>query len=649
MTRLLLKGMAVLLILLSCVSFAKAQTIKLRLMETTDIHVHIMNYDYYQDKESYTYGLVKTASLIEAARAEVKNSLLFDNGDLIQGNPMGDYVAKGRVLRFGEIHPVYKAMNLLNYDAGNIGNHEFNYGLEFLLKALNGANFPYVVSNVYIDDGDKDPNNDQHYFQPYAILQRAFVDTAGKNHILRIGVIGFTPPQIMVWDKRHLSGKVTVKDIVASAQKYVPEMKAKGADLVIAIAHSGLNASPAKGMDENAAYYLSKVEGISAILFGHSHTTFPGRNFENVKNVDNDRGTIFGVPAVMPGFWGSHLGVLDLTLRRNKNRWYVVDSESENRPIYKRDGRKRIPLVAAHPGIVATVKKEHDATLTYVRRKVGETVARINSFFSLVQDDPSVQLVNIAQKWYVKRIVQGTELGDYPILSASAPFKAGGRGGPEYFTDIPAGTIALKNVSDLYIYPNDLKVVLLTGAQVREWLERSAGIFNQVHPNDRKEQSLINGKFPSYNFDVIDGVTYEIDITQPSKFGPKGELLNPKARRIKNLRYQGQPIALKSKFLVATNNYRAGGGGHFPAMDGSTTVIDAPDKNRDIIANYFLSQDKINPRADDNWKFSRISKQVNIVFETSPNARQMIDAHQQMTFVRTNDQGFAIVKLNLNQ
>ncbi|PID59178.1 bifunctional 2',3'-cyclic-nucleotide 2'-phosphodiesterase/3'-nucleotidase [candidate division KSB3 bacterium] len=628
-------------------SIAAAQTLKLRIMETTDIHVHLLNYDYYQDKESHTCGLVKTATLIGQARAEVTNSMLFDNGDLIQGNPLGDYVAMGRVLRFGEIHPVYKAMNLLGYDAGNIGNHEFNYGLDFLNKSLHGANFPYVVSNVYFDDQDNNPENDQLYFQPYVILSRTFTDDDGQDHVLQVGVIGFTPPQVMQWDQRHLSGKVITKDIVESAKKYVPEMLAKGADLIIAVPHSGLNPNPRKTMDENATYYLAEVPGIDVILFGHSHTVFPGKNFEGIEGVDNTKGTVHGVPAVMPGFWGSHLGIVDLTLAKRDAKWTVIDSQSEARPIFKREGREAIPVVEANPLIAAAVKQDHEETLAYVRRKVGETVAPINSFFALVQDDPSVQIVSIAQRWYVERIIQGTEYDGFPVLSAAAPFKAGGRGGPDYYTDVPAGDIALKNISDLYIYPNDLKVVLLTGAQVKEWLERSAGQFHQIDPASSEEQALINTAFPSYNFDVIDGLTYEIDVTQPSKYGPKGELVNPEASRIKNVTFNGNAIDEEQQFLVATNNYRAGGGGSFPALDGSTIVIDAPDKNRDIIANYLLTQGTINPSADDNWSFAPIGANVNVTFETSPKARSYIDSNDNMTFIRTDDRGFAIVKLAL--
>ena len=180
---------------------AQASTIDLRVMETTDIHMNLVDYDYYADKQSNSVGLSRVATLIKAARSEVKNSVLVDNGDLLQGTPLGDYVAKGRVLRFGEIHPAFKAMNLLDYDVGNIGNHEFNYGLDFLMKSLSGANFPYINANVYVDDGDKDPSNDQPYFQPYIIKDKTFIDSDGKQKNVKIGYIGFVPPQIMTWDK----------------------------------------------------------------------------------------------------------------------------------------------------------------------------------------------------------------------------------------------------------------------------------------------------------------------------------------------------------------------------------------------------------------------------------------------------------------
>ena len=213
---------------------AMADTIKLRIVETTDIHTNVMDYDYYKDKATKKTGLSRTATLVKEARNEVTNSVLVDNGDLLQGSPMGDYqAAKG--IKPGEIHPVYKAMNQLDYDAANIGNHEFNYGLDFLKESLNDANFPYVNANVY------DKETGEHYFKPYLIKTHTFKDVDGNAQEIKVGYIGFVPPQIMVWDKKNLEGKVIAKDIKQTAELYVPQMKKEGADVIIAIPHSGVS------------------------------------------------------------------------------------------------------------------------------------------------------------------------------------------------------------------------------------------------------------------------------------------------------------------------------------------------------------------------------------------------------------------------
>lgn len=644
MTPSFLRGAAVLASSLALSSLAQAATIDLRVMETTDIHMNLVDYDYYGDKQSDAVGLSRVATLIKAARAEVSNSVLVDNGDLLQGTPLGDYVAKGRVLRYGETHPAFKAMNLLDYDVGNIGNHEFNYGLDFLMKSLRGANFPYVNANVYLDDGDKDPSNDQPYFQPYLIKDKQFVDSDGNTQTVKIGYIGFVPPQIMTWDKDNLTGKVVAKDIMETAERYVPEMKAQGADVIIAIPHSGMQNSPYMKGEENATYHLAKVDGIDAILFGHSHRVFPGdKSLNGLAGVDNEKGTVFGKFATMPGFWGSHLGVIDLVLEESpQGGWQVADGKASVRAIAKREGRKTIPLVKADAAINDAVETEHEGTLQYMRRKVGESTADINSFFALVQDDPSIQIVNNAQTWYVQNIVRGTSYEGMPILSAGAPFKAGGRGGPEYYTNVPKGDIALKNVSDLYIYPNDLKVVKLTGAQVIEWLEVAAGQFNQIDGNSSQAQDLVNASFPTYNFDVIDGIDYQINVTNPARYDLEGNLVNADSHRIEKVTFEGKPLDKEAEFLVATNNYRATGGGHFPNLSGDSIVIDAPDKNRDVVANYLLSQKIINPEADGNWKFASFGK-AKVQFTSSPNAKEL--APSNMTYKALDDKGFAIFEL----
>ncbi|WP_128894915.1 bifunctional 2',3'-cyclic-nucleotide 2'-phosphodiesterase/3'-nucleotidase [Longirhabdus pacifica] len=612
------------------ISFAAEEdaTLNLRIMETTDIHVNVLNYDYYKDEATDEYGLVKTATLIKQARAEVNNSMLFDNGDLIQGNPMGDYVAKVDTLEQGEIHPVYKAMNELGYDAGNIGNHEFNYGLEFLERALEGANFPYVSANVFNDDGDNDPTNDVHRYDPYIILERTFQDSHGKDVILNVGVIGFVPPQIMTWDKSNLEGQVIAKSMIETAEMYIPKMKEEGADIIVAIPHSGI--SSISGNTENAVADLSKIEGIDAILFGHSHRLFPSEEYSDVEGVNIEKGTINGVASVMPGYWGNHLGIIDLKLEEVDGEWVVVDSQSTNLAIYDRNEGS---LVDADQDIIDALKDDHEHTLTYIRGPVGTTTAPINSFFALIQDDPSVQIVNNAQRWYAEKYIQGTEYDGMPVLSAAAPFKSGYRD-PNNYTDMEAGTIAVKNVADLYVYPNTFKAVMLTGAEVKEWLEMSAGQFNQIDVNTTAPQHIKNEKFPTYNFDVIDGVTYEIDITQPAKYdNSTGEIINEGANRIVNLQYDGKPIDLEQSFIVATNNYRAFGGGSFPNLGSEDkVVIDSPDENRQIIINYIIENETINPSADGNWTFASIEEDVTVTFETSAKSESFAAEYDLETF-----------------
>ncbi|WP_334064399.1 bifunctional 2',3'-cyclic-nucleotide 2'-phosphodiesterase/3'-nucleotidase [Limimaricola cinnabarinus] len=602
---------------------AQSNQAHLRIMETTDIHVHVYPYDYYADKQIDTVGLARTASLIEDIRAEATNSVLFDNGDFLQGNPMGDYIAYERGMPEGAMHPVIEAMNTLGFDASTLGNHEFNYGLEFLMNSVSGAAFPIVSSNVATKAGAS-ITEDETLVPPYTILDREITDGAGETHAIKIGVIGFVPPQIMNWDRKHLEGRVVPRDIVRAAEAYVPKMKEEGAQIVVALAHSGIGpVEHTEGM-ENAAIPLAGVEGIDVVLTGHSHLVFPGPDYEDHAGVDVEAGTIGGKPGVMAGFWGSHMGLVDLMLERDGEGWRVAGSEVEARPIYERgEDRSITPLVESFEPVLDSVAEEHQETLDYVRRAVGKTDAPLHSYFALVADDPSVQIVSNAQRWYIEQMLAGTEHEGLPILSAAAPFKAGGRGGPDYYTDVPTGDVAIKNVADLYLYPNTVRAVRVTGTQVKNWLERSAGMFNQIEKGE-EDQVLLNDSFPSYNFDVIDGVTYEIDLSEPPMFDREGAVVNPDTNRIKNLQFEGQPIDPEQEFIIATNNYRATGGGSFPGADGSTIVFEAPDTNRDVIVRYIVEQGTISPSADANWHFTPMDG-TTVLFDTGPAAANYLN------------------------
>ncbi|UZD60224.1 bifunctional 2',3'-cyclic-nucleotide 2'-phosphodiesterase/3'-nucleotidase [Shewanella algae] len=649
-------------------------SVDLRVLETTDLHTNIMDYNYYSGKEDPTIGLARTASLIHAARKEVTNTVLVDNGDLLQGSPMGDYMAKVGITD-GEVHPAYKAMNLLDYAVGNIGNHEFNYGLDFLEKSLAGAQFPYVNANVYCDADDcwKGLKKGDNLFTPYLIKETEVKDTDGNSHKLKIGYIGFVPPQIMLWDKQNLTGKVRAESIVESAKKFVPQMKAEGADIIIAIPHSGIGSTenPGDPAAENATYALTYVDGIDAIMFGHSHSIFPDARYADLPNTDVEKGLLNGVPAVMPGRWGDNMGLVDFKLQRKDGKWTVLSARTEARPIY--DGANKTPLVEADKDIHDAVELEHQGTIAFVEQPIGVAAADMFSFLTLVQDDPTVQIVSDAQIANVKAKLPEA-LKSLPVLSAAAPFKAGGRhsttSDADQYVMVDKGPLTFKNAADLYLYPNTMVAVKLNGAELKDWLECSANQFNQIDPASTEPQELVNYNHPTYNFDVIDGVTYKIDVTQPSKFDRDCALVNADASRIVDLAftdsegtvYTGENLAAK-EFIVASNNYRAFGG-KFAGTGSEHVVLELPDTNREALAAYITEQSKynpetdkydamVNPTADYNWDFKSIDTAValDIRFATqdSDKAANFIQANQQrtMTKLSTDELGFAVYRIDL--
>ncbi|WP_046175277.1 bifunctional 2',3'-cyclic-nucleotide 2'-phosphodiesterase/3'-nucleotidase [Domibacillus indicus] len=624
---------------------AAEDTVNLRIIETSDIHSNIMNYDYYKDSATNAYGLSKAAALIKQLRGESQNSLLFDNGDLIQGSPLGDYVYNNGLMKEGYIHPVYKAMNQLSYDAATVGNHEFNYGLDFLNTALKGADFPYVNGNVYNTDGSP-------YFTPFEILEKQLKDADGEVHNIKVGVTGFVPQAIMSWDAKHLEGKLVVEDIVKSAKKVVPEMKAAGADIIVILSHSGIadydqNGSMkayAEGI-ENASYYLSEIPDVDAILTGHQHLSFPNAakpSFPDGNGIDNTEGTINGVPVVMPGSWGNNIGLVELQVEKVNGKWDVTEGTSTLKPITSGE-----QTAEADPEITESVKAEHEATISYMETPVGELQGDLNTYFGLVQDNAAMEILNRAQTWYVDNALKGTQYEKLPVLSAAAPFKAG-RGGAEDYTDVKSGTIVLKNIADLYLYDNNvINAVKVNGAALKEWLEWSAGQFNTIDPAKEEAQPLINSDFPTYNFDVIDGVTYEIDVTSQPKYDKGQNLINEGANRIKNLKYNGQTVTDNMEFIVATNDYRAAGS-KLMNPGGINTVLKAPDSNRQAMMDYVKEFKEIDASVNNNWTFAKTNAVA--TFASNPKAAALAKETNNITYTGdTDEKGFGLFELDLSK
>ena len=605
---------------------SKQWDVHLRLLATSDLHVNILPYDYYVGSDTDRLGLARTASLIVAARAEVENCLLFDNGDFLQGSPMGDYMAQSLGLVDGDTHPMIAAMNHLTYDAGTLGNHEFNYGLEFLNMSLAGAKFPIVAANICLSDG---LTPGKTFVPPYVILNRTVVDKLGAKHPIKIGVIGFTPPQILIWDHRHLHGKLIAQDIVDAAATYVPQLQNKGVDLIIALSHSGIGPIQATPGMENASTALAGIAGIDVVIAGHSHLVFPSDDFGRSAFVDPVNGTLCGKPAVMPGSYGAHLGVIDLFLSLESGQYKIRQHKTAARPIWHRDALgNETALVESHAGIVNLTTSVHQQTLEWTSKPIGHTDRPLHSFFALLTETPALELVAAAQVLHVKTALSTTPFAHLPVLASVAPFKAGGRGGPKNYTNVPAGEVLLRHASDLYIHPNTSAAIRVSGAEIVNWLEYAAGIFNQITPGDQ-DIPLINTDFPSFNFDMIFGLSFQIDLAQPARFDLRGSLINPESHRIVGLTYLGAPLFPQQDFVIATNSYRIAVSGDHLSQNNERVIYQSTQSNLDLVLQYLASRKANLPAEHSNRRFAAMPG-TTVTFDTSPAAMAHIEDLQDM-------------------
>jgi 2',3'-cyclic-nucleotide 2'-phosphodiesterase/3'-nucleotidase len=612
---------------------------RVAILETTDIHANELSYDYYKLAADPTLGFERTATLIQRARAEFPNSFLFDDGDTIQGSVLGDYQAHAKPLPCTQELAIYRAMDALGYDGGTVGNHDFDDGLGFLAQVTGtpmrvdgrstprcaGPLYPLVLANV-VGLGDGAP-----IFRPWTVVSKTIeVDNHGKHMRvpLRIGIIGFTPPPIMQWDKQQLSGRISVSGVVEAAQRYLPQLQAQHPDLIVALVHGGLDIAPYTASMENGGWYLAGVPGIDVLLLGHVHTAFPGPFYAGLPQVDAQRGFVRGKPAVMGGFFGKDLGVIALALQRRDGRW-VIDhaaTHSEVRPICPGDASaNERACVPADPAIAPLVAGVHRAAIAYVDTRIGSTRRRLSSYFADEGNLSALAPINAAQADYVRRELPQLhpELRRVPVLSAAAAFRTG-LGRPGDYTDIAPGPLTLRSAADLYFYPNTLVAVKIDGDLLKAWLERSAERFNRIDPARRGAQALINDHTPGFNFDQIQGgIRYVIDVSRPV------------GRRITSLTFHGTPVTPTQPFIVVTNSYRANGGGQFPGLDGSNIVLVAADGTRQILARWIKRRGQL--RAADleasPWRFAPLHARGPLVF-TGASGKQAIARGAGLTNIR---------------
>ncbi|MHC1478633.1 bifunctional 2',3'-cyclic-nucleotide 2'-phosphodiesterase/3'-nucleotidase [Frateuria aurantia] len=610
-------------------SLPAGSSAQVAILETTDLHSNVLSYDYYKQHDDASVGLERVATLIEAARRQYPNTLLFDAGDTIQGTVLADYQALIKPPGCRQELAIYQVMDHLHYDGGTIGNHEFNYGLPFLsqvtgtpmqvegvpVQHCQGPSMPLVLANlVSLKTG-------QPVFTPWTMIHRDIkvqLPDGSQGHApLRIAIIGFTPPPIMQWDHQHLAGKVKVDGLVETARRYLPAIRAQHPDLVIGLVHGGIDSEAYHPDMENGAVALAEVPGFDALLLGHQHAEFPGKHFAGIAQVDSIHGRVARIPAVMADFFGKDLGVISLQLQWQDGHWQVVRDQTQVKlePICPQAGH----CVPPASWVAPLIAEAHHGAQAYVNTPIGSSQIRMTSYFADLGQSPAVAVVNAAQLDYLRKNLSRLrpDLAGLPVLSAAAAFRTG-FGGPGDFTDVAAGPLTLRSAADLYFFPNTLAAVKVSGATLRQWLETGARHFNRIDPALTRPQPLINPDYPGFNFDQLQGdLSYRIDVSQPA------------GQRIVDLRYRGKPVDPAQAFIVATNNYRASGGGHIPGVDASAIVLNAPDGNREILADWLRAHPRL--KASDlpaaSWQFVPLKTAGPVLLDSAP-GEAALDPHQ---------------------
>ncbi|MEV3947598.1 5'-nucleotidase C-terminal domain-containing protein [Streptomyces halstedii] len=546
-------------------------------MGTTDLHGNVFNWDYFTDGEfddaqHNDVGLAKISTLVNRVRKQRgrHNTLLIDAGDTIQGTQLSYYYAKIDPItaKRGPVHPMARAMNKIGYDAAALGNHEFNYGIPVLRKFEEQCDFPLLGANAL------DAKTLRPAFAPYVIKR---VRTPHGRDV-RVAVLGLTNPGIAIWDKANVGGKMVFPGLEEQAAKWVPKLRSMGADVVIVSAHSGSSGTSSYGDQlpyvENAAGLVAeRVPGIDAILVGHAHAEIPEYVVTNKKT---------GKPVVLsePLKWGQRLTLFDFDLVWEKGRWVV---EKVGAQVLKSN------TVEEDRAITSLLSGEHRKVVAYVNQVIGTSVAAMSTAEAPWKDEPVIDLINLVQAETVREALAGGEYAGLPVLSQAACFSR--------TASIPAGEVTIKDAAGLYPFENTLEARLLTGAQLKDYLEYSARYYVRTAAGAPVDTSkLTNAEdIPDYNYDVVSGVTYDIDIAQPV------------GSRIVGLSFEGAPLDPAAEFVFAVNNYRASGGGNFPHVPGAKQLWADSDEIRNTIIGWVRAKGSVDPAefASVDWRLTR--------------------------------------------
>lgn len=596
--------------------------VTLRLLETTDVHAHLLPFDYYTDRPNQPWGLTRAATEIGKARRECPNTLLFDTGDFLQGTPLGDFDRCPDTP--SAPHPVIAAMNYLDYDVVGLGNHEFNYGIDALEQALSAARFPITCANLVYVEGNRFGPAGTTIRPEYHLLKRSVTDADGQPHALTIGVLGVLPQKIIDWDREHMMGQLDALDMVETVERLVPELRAKGADIVVLLAHTGID-ERAPATAENVLLDLAQIEGIDAIMGGHSHHAFPLPGMAKALGtpptaaLDANAGTAHGTPMVMAGHRAEYLGVIDLTLAppaEPQGAWRVLGHEVALRSVAGAGGAAPTPV---DPALTDILTPAHEQTRAAMSRPIGQTRHPLHTYLCEVGYGSAMPLLAEAKADHIRTVLKQTPHAGVEVLSTATAFKSGGRGGPWFYTDVPAGPLTLRNATDLYMFHNRLSAVLMTGAKVIDELERAATVFHQLRAGETGQRLRVEG-IAGYDLQIFPQLDVTYDLSQPPRYSPEGALIDARAQRVRSVLYKGAPLDPTASFVVAKNNFRLGGSGPYEPVPPERHIYVSQHSVRDILTRYIEKQGTVDiaPRA--YLSFAPLDGETEVEVRTGPGA-----------------------------
>lgn len=525
-------------------------TAHLRIAATTDVHMHLTGWDALRDIPLTNEGMDRIATLIREERRSAKGGfVLVDNGDALQGTPLGDVCRSTP-----DAHPWPAVLNALDYDAAGLGNHDFDFGLSFLERVMAQANCAVLCANA-VEGTIKGA-------VPGVLIERMVTCSDCKDRLVRIGLTSVLPPQTAIWNRRSLDGAVQFKGGVRAARRSVATLRDEGADIVIVLCHSGLTDGVDPTGENFGTAIAAEVPGIDALILGHTHLRFPGPDHASFDGVDDVAGTLHKIPTVMPGDAGRELGVIDLTLAHAEAGWTVAAHDVHRREVGVDHAPDRAVARITQPVV--------EATQAQLNTPMATTYEHLHTWFSMLRPSRAEDLVAQAMSSTIAQAVAGTELAKLPVLASVAPAALGGRAGPTNFVDIQPGPFRERHIAMLTPYPNTVWGVVLTGSQIWDWIDRSLAFFA---PADAEGDDLINNHAPAFNFDAVHGIEADIDPFAPAAFDANGHRMAQCATRVRSLAHAGRDVQPQERFLLAMTSYRGSGGGNFPGIGPETRTV----------------------------------------------------------------------------